>query len=187
MSENYSKSIRRENDEKAFDTEEWEFKSHQFISSAKFLVQSFDDSVDPLDFDRIMFLPTAEFLLSFSIELICKAYYLAKRGDDAREDIYRHNVVSLFQSSELTAEQINLLEHTARCVIWAGKYPTPTWTKEKFKKDSDVPSEIVNGIEQIDTRKMPGASSRLRVDEMFELYNFIHNLWSTAKGVPSNA
>jgi hypothetical protein len=186
MSENYSKSIRNENNEKAFDAEEWEFKSHQFISSAKFLAQSFDDRVDTLDFDSIMFLPTAEFLLSFSIELICKAYYLAK-GDGPREAIYGHDVVSLFQSSELTAEQAKLLEHTARYVIWAGKYPTPKWTKEKFKKDSDVPSEIVNGIERINALDMPGTSSRPRVDEMFELYNFIHDLWSKAKGVPSNA
>jgi hypothetical protein len=49
--------------------------------------------------------------LSFSIELICKAYYLAK-DDGNPEDIYGHDVASLFQSSELTAEQTKLLEHT---------------------------------------------------------------------------
>jgi hypothetical protein len=133
-----------------------------------------------------MFLPTAEFLVSFSIELICKAYYLAKvKGP--REAIYGHDVISLFQSSELSTEQTKLLEHTARYVIWAGKYPTPKWTKEKFKKDSDVPSEIVNGIERVNAPDMPGNSLRPRVDELFELYNFIHNLWSIEKGVPTNA
>lgn len=179
MSEIYSKSIRRDNDEKAFDSDEWEFKSRQFISSAKFLAQSFDEREDTLDFDSIMFLPTAEFLLSFSIELICKAYYLAK-AEGHREGIYGHDVLSLFQSSELTDEQTKLLEHTARYVIWAGKYPTPKWTKEKFKKDSDVSSEIVNGIERINALDMPGSSSRPRVNKLFELYDFIHNLWSTS-------
>lgn len=186
MREKYSKSIRRENDEKAFDSDEWEFKSRQFISSARFLAQSFDEKQEALDFNSIMFLPTAEFLVSFSIELICKAYYLAK-GIGHRESIYGHDVTSLFQSKELSTEQLKLLDHTTRYVIWAGKYPTPKWTKEKFKMDSDVPSEIVNGIERINALDMPSTSSRPRVDELFYLYDFIHALWSTELDKAKNA
>jgi len=184
MNKEFSKSIRLENDEKAFDSDEWEFKSSQFTMTAKFLARSFDDKIDNLDFESMMFIPTAEFLLSFAIELISKAYFLEK-SSGKKETIYSHDVLSLFTNDELTTEQESLIEHCIRYVIWAGKYPTPKWTKEKFKQESDVPSEIVNGIERINALDIPTTSSRSRLDEMLELYNYIHQLWSVEKN--SNA
>jgi len=180
MNDNYSKSIRQDNEEMAFDPDEWEFKAKQFFSSAEFLVKSFDERLENHGFQSMMFLPNAEFLLSFSIELISKAYYLQSRLGP-REKIYNHNVQELFKKDDFSKQHWELLAHTMRYVVWAGRYPTPKWTKEKFKKESDVPSIIKNGIESINAIDIPSTSSRPRVDLLFTLYNHIRNLWIEAK------
>ena len=102
MKDSSSITWRADNDAKAFDSEEWEFRSKQFVSSAGHLIQSFDDEIESLTFQSMMFLPTAESLLSFSIELMSKAYFLMK-GNGPMEKIYTHNILELFTGDEITA------------------------------------------------------------------------------------
>ena len=177
MQHSSSLSWRKNGDDQAFDSETWEFKARQFRSSAEFLLRSFDSSVDNLTFETIMLLPSAEFLMTLSIELISKAHYL-KKTKRPKEDIYKHEVSELFESTFLSPKQLTLLRHCERYVIWAGRYPTPKWTKENFKEGYDVPSVINGNHEIIDARDIPNASSRPRCGELIELYEFIHADWA---------
>lgn len=180
MKENASISWREEGDSQAFDHGAWEFKSRQFESSARFLLKAFDDQIASPTFESIMLLPTAEFLLSLAVELICKAHYL-KRSAGPREAIFRHEVLSLCDGILFNPEQLVLMQHAERYVVWAGRYPTPKWTKEKFKEEYDVPSSFVGSVEHIDAAHMPNTASRLRADQLLALYQHILNAWREVK------
>jgi hypothetical protein len=174
-----SRSWREDGDAAAFDHESWEFRARQFESSSKFLLSSFDDRIKAADFQVIMLLPTAEFLLSLAIELICKAFLLkAKIGEP--EAIYRHDVSELLPKGLLSEEQRMLMLHAERYVVWAGRYPTPKWKKEVFKEEFDVPSVVSDGIERIDAGHVPNSSSRPRCDEMLALYEHLRQSWANA-------
>jgi len=124
-----------------------------------------------------MFLPTAEFLLALALELLAKAYYL-KANAGPQEAIYRHDVAGLLDPTFLTDEQHRLMRHAERYVVWAGRYPTPKWTKETFKEDYDVPSVVQGRIERINGADIPNTASRPRCDELLALYEHIHAAWS---------
>jgi len=66
-------------------------------------------------------------------------------------------------------------------VIWAGRYPTPKWTKEQFKEAYDVPCKIIDGAEYIDAEKLPNSTSRKRADELLSHYEHIHKAWQAIK------
>lgn len=172
-----SQSWREDGDAAAFDHESWEFRARQFESSSSFLLSSFDEKIKAPDFQAIMLLPTAEFLLSLAIELISKAFLLkAKVGEP--EAIYRHDVSELLPKGLLSEEQQKLMLHAERYVAWAGRYPTPKWTKEKFKEEFDVPSTVSDGIERIDASHVPNSSSRPRCDELLALYEHLRQSWA---------
>lgn len=177
MKDNASIRWRAEGDEAAFDHAAWEFKARQFASSARYVLRGFDDQLEAPTFEGLMLLPTAEFLFSLALELISKARYL-KRGDGPREDIYSHDVLTLFEKNFLNPERAALLAHAHQYVVWAGRYPTPKWTKEKFKEGYDVPSSLVGNHEFIDSASIPNTASRPRVEEMAELYDFIRRSWA---------
>lgn len=179
MQDGSSLTWRRDGDDQAFDSDTWEFKARQFLSSAQFLLNSFDASMESQTFESIMNLPTAEFLLALAVEIISKAHYL-KRSNGQREDIYKHEVSQLFEPGFLSNEQSKLLRHAERYVIWAGRYPTPKWTKEKFKEEFDVPSIINGNHEVIDATNIPNTASRPRCNELIALYQFIHTDWALA-------
>lgn len=124
-----------------------------------------------------MLLPTAEFLLSLALELICKACYL-KLNLGPCDAIYRHQVVDLLGPSFFNTEQRRLMLHAQRFVIWAGRYPTPKWIKESQKEDYDVPSVFTGSQEVIDARDLPNGASRPRCDELLALYDHIHQEWA---------
>lgn len=174
-----SQSWREDGDASAFDDESWEFRARQFESSARFLLSSFDARLKALDFEAMMLLPTAEFLLSLALELICKAYLLKTKANDP-EAIYRHDVSALVPKDLLSPDQQTLMLHAERYVVWAGRYPTPKWTKDKFKEDFDVPSTIENGIERIDASHIPNTSSRPRCEQMLALYEHVRQAWAAA-------
>ncbi|MEA0738345.1 hypothetical protein QYY77_20140 [Xanthomonas campestris pv. campestris] len=170
---------RQEGDEQAFDDAAWEFRSCQFESSAGHCLRSFDATIADPTFETIMWLPTAEFLLSLALELLCKAYYLkAKIGRP--EDIYSHNVVDLVGSEFFSEDQAQLMRHAERYVIWAGRYPTPKWTKEYFKEGYDVASRIVGNVEHIDGADIPNTASRPRCTELLELCQHVRSRWAQA-------
>jgi hypothetical protein len=177
---NSSISWREEGDLEAFDHRAWEFKSRQFETSAKHLLQAFDDQLEAPTFESIMLLPTAEFLLSLAVELICKAHYL-KHNAGAREAIYQHEVASLCEGCLFNPEQLALMQHAERYVMWAGRYPSPKWTKEAYKEEYDVPSSFVGGIEHIDAAHIPNTASRPRAEQLLALYWHIHNAWRTTE------
>ena len=172
-----SQSWRKNGDAAAFDHGAWDFRARQFASSAKFLLASHDVRIKTPDFEAIMLLPTAEFLLSLSIELICKAYLLKKKAVN-REAIYRHDVFTLLPEGLLSQEQKKLMLHAERYVVWAGRYPTPKWTTEWSKETFDVPSTFLNGIEQIDASQLPNSSSRARCDELAALFEHLRATWA---------
>jgi len=177
MKKGSSLSWRQDGDSEAFDDDAWEFKARQFESTAKFLLTSFDDHISAPSFETIMLLPTAEFLLSLALELLAKAYYL-KTNAGHQEAIYRHDVAGLLDSTFLTAEQYRLMRHAERYVVWAGRYPTPKWTKETFKEGYDVPSYVQGHVEHINGADIPNTASRPRCGELLALYEHIHAAWS---------
>jgi hypothetical protein len=179
MQQGSSLTWRKDGDNQAFDSGTWEFKARQFRSSAEFLLRSFDSSIENLTFETMMLLPSAEFMLALSIELMSKAHYL-KNTKKPKEDIYKHEVSVLFEPGFLSPEQLTLLHHSERYVVWAGRYPTPKWTKEKYKEDYDVPSLLNSNHETIDARDIPNTASRPRCNELIELYEFIHSDWVRA-------
>lgn len=174
-----SQAWRDGGDAAAFDDESWEYRARQFESSSKFLLASFDDRIKAANYEDIMLLPTAEFLLSLAIELICKAYLL-KAKVDKPEAIYRHDVSNLMPKGLLSEEQQKLMTHAERYVIWAGRYPTPKWTREDLKEGFDVSSTFSDGIEHIDASQLPNSSSRPRCDELLVLYEHLRQSWANA-------
>ena len=168
---------RQDGDAEAFDDGAWEFKARQFKSTSQFLLQSFDAQLSMPTFESIMLLPTAEFLLSLAVELLSKAYYLkAKLGPP--EAIYRHDVATLLKDGFLNVEQSRLMCHAERYVVWAGRYPTPKWTKEQYKEYYDVPSTVIGSVEHIDATDIPNTASRPRCNELVALYEYIHSVWA---------
>jgi hypothetical protein len=180
MKPNASKSWRAECDDEAFDHNAWEFKAQMFCHSAKRMMElvEHEAAVEKPTVDLFMLPFAAEFLISLAIELISKAHYL-KTGVGPREQIYTHTLHDLGIDSQLTPEHICLARHSERYVIWAGRYPTPTWTKEKFKEDYDVPSVFENGIEKINGEDIPNTASIPRIKAKIELYSFIRALWES--------
>jgi hypothetical protein len=176
-----SASWREDGDATAYDHEIWEFKSRQFSSSAKQLLTDFDAAVESLNFESIMLLPTAEFLASLAVELVAKAYYL-RLNSGPREAIYRHDVLDLCGDSLFSPEQRQLMLHAQRYVVWAGRYPTPKWTRETFKEEYDVPSTIAGRVETIDATNIPNTASPPRVDELLTLHHHIQDAWARLGG-----
>ena len=80
----------------------------------------------------------------------------------------------------LSADQIRLIRHAERYVIWAGRYPTPKWTKERFKEEYDVPSIFVQGVETINGEDIPNTASIPRIKAKINLYALIWTLWNEA-------
>lgn len=180
MHKNASKAWREQGDLRAFDHATWEFQSRQFCSSARQLLVVHDAQVAAPNFDSIMCLPTATFLLSLAIEQITKAYYL-KIGSGPKEEIFSHKVATLCGEKILSTDQKKLMAYAESYVVWAGRYPTPKWIAEKFKEKYDVPSSFVDGIEHIDAGKLPNAASRDRARQLLALYEYIHNAWYVDK------
>jgi hypothetical protein len=175
-----SETWREHGASQAFDHGAWEFRSRQFCSSARQLLHVHDAQLAAPSFDSIMCLPTAVFLLSLAIEQVCKAYYL-KSGAGPKEAIYSHEVASLCGDKLLNAEQRDLMTYAEGFVVWAGRYPTPKWTKEIFKEAYDVPSAFVDGTEHIDATKMPNAASRERANQLLSLCEHIRTAWAQTK------
>ncbi|MDD8018517.1 MAG: hypothetical protein PHP42_09110 [Bacteroidota bacterium] len=175
MKQSSSKSWRNDGDYEAFHPAAWEFKAEQFRIASVYLLKGFDQSSESMTYETVMLLPIAEFLAAMALELITKAYYL-KINIGPKENIYTHDVSDLCGVEMFSPNQKRLLKHAQRYVVWVGKYPTPKWTKEKFKEDYDVPSIIQGGIEKIDARDIPDSSYRPRVDEMLNLYEYIQNV-----------
>jgi hypothetical protein len=170
-----SQSWRDDGDYEAFHPVAWEFRAEQFRIAAVCLLKEFDLAVESMTFDSAMLLPTAEFLTAMALELIAKTHYLkAKTGP--KEDIYSHDVAELCGEGLFSPDQKRLMAHAQRYVVWAGRYPTPKWIKEKSKEDFDVPSVIQGGVEHIDGRDIPDSASRPRVGEMLNLYAHIRNV-----------
>jgi len=174
-----SEAWRSQGDQVAFDDRAWASQSRQFRSSARELLVTHDAQSKNPTYASICCLPTATFLLSLAIEQVSKAHYLkAKLG--AREAIQTHNVVKLFSEGTFNEEQLLLMAYAESHVVWAGRYPTPTWTKEKFKEAYDVPSSFVDGVEHIDAKDIPNATWRDRANELLKLYEHIHGMWRAA-------
>jgi len=169
---NKSESWRFEGDQIAFDPFEWSFKAKGILESAKLLIKEFDKSSKTASFEHMLVLPTAEFLVCLAIELISKSCYL-KHATQKKDKIYTHSVVELFDQNFFNENQLKLMKHAERFVLWAGRYPTPKWTKEKFKSEYDVKSKISNGVEHINAQDIPNASSRPKLDELIKLYEYI--------------
>lgn len=126
-----------------------------------------------------MALPTAQYLLALSLELIGKAYFLkAKHGPP--ESVYTHKVSRLIAPCQLNDDQMKLLVAAEELVIWAGRYPTPKWTKESLKEKYDVPSTFTEGIEHIDASALPNAATAQRCHEFVALFETIRTSWATA-------
>jgi len=177
MTGSASQVWRSQGDRIAFDDGAWEYQSRQFRSSAGQLLALHDAGMTNPTYESISCLPVATFLLSLAIEQVSKAYYLkAKLG--ARELIHTHAVAQFFKN--LNEKQSQLMAYAEGYVVWAGRYPTPTWTKEKYKEAYDVPSTYKDGVEHIEARDIPNAAWRERVDEMFALYEHIHGMWRAA-------
>jgi hypothetical protein len=179
MKSNASKSWRAECDDEAFDHLAWEFKAQQFFHSAKYMLGVFDPMPDQPATEHFMLPFTAEFVISLAVELIAKAHYL-KLGSGPKERIYTHTLGDLGVDDHLSAEQIRLVRHAERYVVWAGRYPTPKWTKEVFKEEYDVPSMFENGIEKIDGEDIPNTASIPRIKMKIDLYLHIHACWEKA-------
>jgi hypothetical protein len=179
MDSEASQAWRKQGDVVAFDHGAWEFHSRQFLGSAKQLLQIHDAAVAHQNFDSITALSTATFLLSLAIEQVSKAYYLkSKRGP--RESIYTHSVADLCGEKLLDGKGKQLMAYAEAFVVWAGRYPTPKWTKEQFKEAYDVPCKIIDGLEHIDAEKLPNSTSRARTDELLAQYKLIHEAWQAA-------
>ena len=174
MKPSASKSWRADGDDEAFDHSAWEFKAQQFCHSTKRLMDLVVEAEKKPSFDLFSLPFTAEFLISLAIELIVKALYL-KLGSGPREQIYTHALSDLGIDARLSPEQIHLMRHSERYVIWAGRYPTPKWTKESFKEEYDVPSVFENGVEKINGEDIPNTASLPRIKSKLELYEAIHD------------
>lgn len=176
MNSEFSKAIRNQGDQIAYDHGQWEFQSRQLAYSACHLLKEHIKMMERGAYEGIALLPTSQFLISLAIELICKAYYL-KLGIGKREEIYKHDVLDLCQGILFSVRQKELMALAESNVIWAGRYPTPKWTKEKFKEDYDVPSKLIDGVEYLDADKMKNSSSPKRVEELIELYSYLKESW----------
>jgi hypothetical protein len=174
-----SASWRRQGDAKAFDPGAWEFQSRQFISSAKLLIQKYDEGRANPTFDTIMAMATAQFLAALALELIVKAYFLKLKLGKS-ELIYTHQVSDFCGENLLNADQRELLGRAERYVVWAGRYPTPRWDKEHKREEYDVASVFVDGQEHIDASDLPNSSSPGEVGKLFELHEYIQRAYRNA-------
>lgn len=127
----------------------------------------------------MMALATAQYLLALAVELIGKAYFLKVRLGP-REGIYTHTVSDLIAKNLLNAHQSDILRSAEESVVWAGRYPTPKWTKEDSKERYDVPAKVIEGVEHIDASAINNSASPHRCNEFLELFNFMHQAWSKA-------
>lgn len=179
MKADASAAWRSQGDERAFDPSAWEFQSRQFMSSAKLLMQEYEESVANPSFDSIMAMVTAQFLVALALELLIKAYFLkVKLGK--HELIYTHQVSDLCGEALLSPEQRQLLERAERYVIWAGRYPTPRWDKVHKRADFDVPSVVAGGQERINAADLPNSASPGEVAMLVELYEFLQQAYRGA-------
>ena len=85
--------------------------------------------------------------------------------------------MDLCQGIFFSARQNELMALAESNVIWAGRYPTPKWTKEKLKEDYDVPCQVIDGVEHLEADKMKNSASPKRVEELLELYSYIRESW----------
>lgn len=177
MDNEVSQVWRKQGDAIAFDHGSWEFQSRQFLASAKQLLQIHDASAEAPNFDAIAALSNATFLLSLAIEQVGKAWYLKSKAGP-RENIYTHSVLDLF--GEKLSQDIDkiLMAYAKAFVVWAGRYPTPRWTKEQSKEAYDVPCKVINDVEHIDAEKLPNSTSRKRTDQLLAQYQAIHRAWA---------
>ncbi len=176
MKKDHSDFIRNQGDRLAFDHGQWEFQSRQLAFSANHLLSDHVEMIKRKEYEGVALLPTSQFLVSLAIELISKAYYL-KIGTGHREVIYKHEVLSLCEGITLSQRQRELMHIAESNVLWAGRYPTPKWTKEVFKEDYDVPCQIIDGKVHVEADKMKNSSSPDKVEELLELYSFLRDAW----------
>ena len=189
MKTDASQRWRQDSDKQAFNPVAWLFKAQQFGSSATLLLDVHDrelaaffsgstapapNAATAIDEGAAIFhvLLTAEFLLCLAIELVAKARYLRLHGPS--EDIYTHQTLDLFEPGWLDAAEVKLLAHASRYVVWAGRYPTPKWTKESPKEGHDVPSKFVDGVEHFHADDIPNTGSRQRCAQLVALFNRVH-------------
>jgi hypothetical protein len=175
---NISATWRKILDAQAFDHAVWEFKSRQLAASSLLLHRATPSSSETPKFDSISAIPSAQLLLALAIELMAKALYL-KQAAGPREAIYSHDVLQLVGSS-LSPEQAELLEFSQTFVVWAGRYPTPKWTSEKYKISADVPSHFVDGMEHFNALDFPSHASHDRYLELGGLFNHLRSCWEAA-------
>ncbi len=161
----------------AFDHSQWEYQARQLAYSAQHLLDDHVDMMKVKAWEGIALLPTSQFLSSLAIELISKAYFLKRRIGN-REEIYKHQVLDLCDGITFSIEQEELMALAESNVVWAGRYPTPKWTKEKLKAEYGVPCEVIDGAEHIDASKIKNSSSPQRVADLLALYSFIWGKWN---------
>lgn len=189
MKTDASQRWRQEGERQAFSPEAWSFKGEQLASSATLLLDVHDREVAAyfarsaehrtsgatvIEANVAIFhaLPTAQFLLCLAIELVSKARYLKLHGPT--EEIYTHQTLDLFEAGWLDAAEVALMEHASGYVVWAGRYPTPKWTRERFKEGYDVPSKFVDGVEHFEAEDIPNTASRQRCAQLVDLFNRVH-------------
>lgn len=170
---------RQQGDKLAFEDGAWEFQARQFNSGARVLLAHFEAGRAVPSSETLMALPTAQYLLALSLEMVGKAYYLrAKLG--AREGVYTHAVSELIADRLLSSDQKQILVGAEELVVWAGRYPTPKWTKEVFKEKYDVPVNVTAGIEHIDANAIQNTATPQRCRDFLSLFEFIHGAWRAA-------
>ncbi len=174
MRETASPAWREQGNRIAFDSWAWESKALQFFGASKLLLAQFDKETSEKNFANVpALLPTAEFLLSLALELICKAHYLKSQAGPP-EEVYGHNTWERLKDGVLDDHQKALMRHAQEYVEWAGRYPTPKWTSEKHKERFDADHQIVEGVETIDGGSIPNSASRPRCAELIAMFEHIH-------------
>ena len=114
---------------------------------------------------------------------IAYLFYMAIRNlktvswKEPKTAIYSHSVFALCGDQLLDSEQTLLLDFAEKCVIWAGRYPTPKWTREDLKRYYDVSSYFIDGVEHIDATDLPTVASKPRILKLGELYEHIQAAW----------
>ncbi len=182
MKESASPAWRSIGERAAFEVLAWEFKSREFYGVARHLLEQFDKGIAEKRYETIMFLPTAQFMLSLALELIAKAHYLQSKAGP-KEQVFSHDLWERLAEGVITDDQKTLMAHAQEYVEWAGRYPTPKWTTEKQKERFDAEKVVVDGVEGIHGPSIPNAASRGRCEEYIALYR---HLLQSLKALPGS-
>ena len=178
MESTHSPVWRRHGDQLASDPGQWEFHARLLFAGARacherYVIATAAIKESDMPHGDLVLSISANYLAAQVIEVLLKALALRREPDSAINGrLYTHDLVTLANDVAripISIEEEKRLIKVGQIVMWAGRYPTPKWDKERSKKAHDLPQgQTADGAVSIDMSAFPTSIGWDALEEMLQ-------------------